>query len=63
MRKKKIEAHVGGTLVKMEQDPNSGAIIGFMPYMYRYFVKGAYDVNRYNHSGPVTLPDRTLAGI
>ncbi len=57
MRKKKIDAHVGGAIVKMEQDPETGAIIAFEPNMIRYFVKSYYQ-NRWSYSGDVTLPDR-----
>jgi transposase-like protein len=60
MRKKKIEAHVGGVIVDMVQDPKTGAIIGFKPDMRRYFNRGYYD-GRWSHSGPVTLPERSIA--
>lgn len=52
MRKKRLEAHVGGTLVKLEQDPESGAIFSMTPQLIRYFNKGWYD-GRWSHSGPV----------
>lgn len=57
MRKKKLEAHVGGTIVTLRQDPESGAITGFLPEMRRYFNKGFYQ-NRWSLSGDVTLPER-----
>lgn len=57
MRKKKIEAHVGGVIVKLHQDPRTGAITGFQPDMRRYFTKGYYD-GRWSHSGSVALPER-----
>jgi len=59
MRKKKLEAHVGGALVKLEQDPESGAIIGFSPDMKRYFATGFYD-QRWSHSGPINPVERRL---
>lgn len=59
MRKKKIDAHVGGALVRMEQDPETGAIIGFEPMMYRYFNRGYYP-NRWSMSDAVSLPKRTI---
>ena len=59
MRKKRLEAHVGGVLVRMEQDPESGAIIGFQPTMQRYFNRGFYN-NRWSHHGLVTLSDRGI---
>ena len=60
MRKRKLEAHVGGSLVKLEQDPESGAIIGFTPTMWRYFNKGFYS-NRWSMSGQVTLAERGIS--
>lgn len=57
MRKNKIDAHVGGVLVGMEQDPRTGAIIGFTPQLFRYFNKGYYN-DRWSHSGGVVLPER-----
>ncbi|MGE3582875.1 MAG: Hint domain-containing protein [Hyphomonadaceae bacterium] len=57
MRKKKIDAHVGGVIVRMEQDPRTGAIIGFEPNMIRYFNKGYY-ADRWSYSQPVRLPHR-----
>lgn len=52
MRKKKLEAHVGGYLIKLTQDPVSGAIVKFRPEMSRSFNKGFYN-NRWNHGGNV----------
>jgi len=60
MRKKKIEAHVGGALVEMEQDPSTGAIIEFTPRLRRYFNRGYYG-GRWSHGGPVNLPERGIA--
>lgn len=57
MRKKKLEAHVGGAIVELEQDPETGAIVGFTPKLIRYFNKGYYN-NRWNHGGSVELPER-----
>lgn len=57
MRKKKLEAHVGGAIVELEQDPSTGAIIGFTPKMIRYFNKGFYN-NRWSHANDVTLAER-----
>ena len=39
MRKKSLEAHVGGAMIHLEQDPESGAITGFTPHLWRYFNK------------------------
>lgn len=58
MRKKRLEAHVGGTLLDLEQDPTTGAIIGMSCEMMRYFVRGYYE-GRWKHGEPVTLAKRT----
>jgi hypothetical protein len=42
MRKKRLEAHVGGVLVKLRQDPRTGAIVSCMPEMMRYFTREYY---------------------
>lgn len=42
MRKKSIEAHVGGTQIALEQDPETGAITGFTPSLWRYFNRAYY---------------------
>ena len=59
MRKKRIEAHVGGTIVTMKQDRESGAIIRFTPEMHRYFTRGFYGA-RWSHSDDVNLPKRAV---
>jgi predicted phosphodiesterase len=53
MRKKRLEAHVGGQLVTLRQDPETGAIVRAAGDILRYFPKGYYS-NRWSHSGPVT---------
>lgn len=60
MRKKKLEAHVGGCLVKLKQDPKSGAITEFTPTLMRYFNRGFYN-NRWNHGSDVQHADRGVA--
>jgi hypothetical protein len=42
MRKKNLEAHVGGAIIEIEQDPRTGAIIGFKPDLRRYFNRSYY---------------------
>lgn len=59
MRKQKIDAHVGGVIVGMEQDPETGAIIGFEPKMIRYFNKGYYN-NRWVEGGEPTMAERAV---
>ena len=58
MRQKSIEAHVGGFLVEMEQDPATGAIISFTPQARRYFNRSYYFTaglgnDRWSGSGPI----------
>jgi hypothetical protein len=44
MRKRRLEAHVGGIpTIKLEQDPATGAIVGCEAQVVRYFVKGYYN--------------------
>jgi len=57
MRKKKLEAHVGGTLIKLHQDPETGAIVRFQPELMRFFNKGFYN-NRWSHSDGVQHAER-----
>lgn len=57
MRKKKLDAHVGGVILGLEQDPDTGAIVGCSPELVRYFVKGYYQ-NRWNLAGGVTHAER-----
>lgn len=60
MRKKKLEAHVGGTLIKLTQDPRTGAITRCQPEMMRYFNRGFYN-NRWNHGDDVQHAVRSVA--
>lgn len=67
LRKQKIEVHVGGLIVTLEQDPRTGAIISCND-MYRYFTRSYYDQpkrrgERFNYAGPVTMPERSLGGV
>jgi hypothetical protein len=64
MAQKAIEAHVGGfPLIVAEQDPNTGAIVSFLPEARRYFNKRYYfeaglGNNRWSGHGLVTPPPR-----
>lgn len=57
MRKKRLEAHVGGVYIECEQDPETGAITAFTPDMRRYFTRGYYQ-GRWGHGVSLTLPSR-----
>lgn len=63
MRKKSIEAHVGGVVVSLEQDPATGAIVGMDPSMRRYFNRSYYTNGRWSPYGPVNQPIRTIGGV
>ena len=63
MRKKRIRSVVGGGIVELEQDPNTGAITGFTPRLWRYFNRGFYENGRWSHSGDIVLPERTTNPI
>lgn len=67
MRKKSIEAHVGGAIVELEQDPETGAIVGFCPRLYRYFNRQYYAVpasGRWSMTGkPVERAPRSVGGL
>lgn len=59
MRKKKLEAHVGGALVKLTQDPETGAIVRFQPEMMRFFNRGFYN-HRWSHGSMPVMPHRSV---
>lgn len=58
MRKKRLEAHVGGQLIKLTQDPETGAITRMRPEIARYFNRSYYG-QRWSRHGPVVQPERT----
>lgn len=57
MRKKGIDAHVGGGIAKITQDPYTGALTACQVEFFQYFNEGYYN-NRWSHGGPVTLAPR-----
>lgn len=57
MRKKNIDAHIGGMKVRLEQDPDTGAITACETQIIRYFNKG-YKNNRWSVSDNAELPER-----
>ncbi len=54
LRKKRIEVHIGGTIMELRQD-EKGAITDCITWMKRYFNTGYYQ-DRWSHSGDVVLP-------
>jgi hypothetical protein len=64
MRKKRLEAHVGGSLVKLRQDPETGVITSFVPELFRYFNAAYYGGSgRWSKHGPVTQLSRARTGV
>jgi len=59
MRKKGLDAHVGGGICRLSQDPKTGAIYRCRIDYMQYFNKGFYN-NRWSYSGPITKPKRSL---
>lgn len=57
MRKKGIDAHVGGGICTLKQHPHSGMIYSCTIQFLQYFNKGYYN-NRWNYRGDVKLPNR-----
>lgn len=54
MRKKRLEAHVGGTIIKLRQDPKSGAIVSCQVELIRYFNREFYaGGNRWSRHGAI----------
>ncbi len=64
MAQKAIEAHVGGFLIEMEQDPETGGIVEFTPIARRYFNKAYYFKSgqgnqRWSGHGPIRQVPRS----
>lgn len=57
MRKKGLDAHVGGGIMELEQDPRTGALTACKVEFFNYFVKGYYN-GRWSHSGDVVHAKR-----
>jgi len=56
MRKRGIDAHVGGGICKLTQD-EKGAIVGCQVEFFCYYNRGYYN-DRWSHGGKVNLPER-----
>lgn len=61
-RKKRLHYSLGGGICELEQDAETGAIIGCTVQMFCYFDKGYYD-GRWSHSGNVVLPETARGGV
>jgi hypothetical protein len=60
MRKKGLDAHIGGVIMDIVQDPETGHILDCTVSFKRFTNRSATN-NRWSHSGAVNLPERTLA--
>lgn len=61
MRKIPTEPHIGGMIVTLHQDPETGAITGCDVSMKQYFNR-TYENGRWSKSGPVVKPAKTVVG-
>jgi hypothetical protein len=59
-RKKRLENAIGGGVCELEQDAETGAIVGCCVRFFRYFNREHLN-GRWSHSGPVNLPERSVA--
>jgi hypothetical protein len=62
MRKKGLEAHIGGHVVTLEQDPETGAIWRCVDDQRMYFDR-SYMNDRWSKTGPVVQAPRYLGGV
>jgi hypothetical protein len=60
-RKKKITFSVGGGIIYLRQNPETGAIEEAVPFIKHYFNRGYYENNRWSLSGPITKVPRLIA--
>ena len=61
MRKKGLDAHMGGIIVTLHQDPGTGAILG-CDFRMRQFLNRGYSNSRWSRSGPVAPPEKVRMG-
>lgn len=66
MRQRSLEAHVGGILLEIEQDPRDGSISSYKPEMRRYFnqryyFKSGQGNQRWSGSGPIQKTPRSTS--
>jgi hypothetical protein len=58
-RKKRLHFALGGGICELEQDAETGAIVGCAVQMWCYFDRGFYS-GRWSHSGDIVLPEARL---
>ncbi len=54
-RKKRLDPHIGGIIMELEQDPETGAFISCQTEIKRYFNRGYYN-DRWSHHGAPVMP-------
>lgn len=59
MRKRGIDAHVGGGICRLRQDPKTGSIYSCQVEIFQYYNKGKTN-NRWSYRDSVNLPDRRV---
>lgn len=62
MRKIPTEPHIGGWILKLTQDPRTGAITGCRGEARQYFNQAYYN-DRWSKSGAAVLPDRFAGAV
>lgn len=62
MRKKGLDAHVGGHIITLEQDPKTGAIFRCVSDERHYYDRGYYN-DRWSKSSPVVQAPKYLGGV
>ena len=62
MRKKGLEAHVGGAIVTLRQEPQTGAIYGCLPEQFIYYDR-AYHNDRWSKTQAVVQAPRYVGGV
>jgi hypothetical protein len=60
-RKKRLHYALGGGICELEQDADTGAIVGCSVQMFHYFDKGYYS-GRWSLSGDVNLTEQRYGG-
>jgi hypothetical protein len=60
MRKKGLQAHIGGGILELTQCPKTGAITRARVEFFQYFNRGYYN-DRWSQAGPATMPRRSQA--
>jgi hypothetical protein len=62
MRKKGLEAHVGGLVMTLQQDPETGAIFRCVDDKLVYFDRKYYN-DRWSNATPVVHAPRFVGGV